>query len=226
MIKLVAFDWNGTLFADTYTGYISTKEVFKILNLEFISFKTFIHYFEIPVKNFYMALGVSEEEVVAKTSLIQNTFHPHYERNAAKTRTRAYTKRLLIWLRNNKINSIIFSNHIDQSLRKQLKRLGIESYFDEVMANSHLESAFKGRTKKEKLQEYIKKKGLLVEEVLIVGDTVEEIEISKEIGAVSVAITHGNCSLARLKKARPDFLISSLKEIINIIKRINDASVI
>lgn len=221
MIKLVAFDWNGTLFADTYTGYISTKEVFKILNLEFISYKTFVQHFEIPVKNFYMALGASEEELIAKTSIIQSTFHPNYEQKAAKVRTRAHAKKLLQWLKREQINSIIFSNHPEDPLKKQLKRLKIESYFDAVIANSHIDNAFKGRNKKEKLKEYLKDKGYLAKEILIVGDTTEEIEIGKQLNVTAVAITHGNCSILRLKRAKPDFLISNLKEIIDIIKSKN-----
>lgn len=221
MIKLVAFDWNGTLFADTYTGYVCTQAVSKMLKLEPVSFKTFLQYFEIPVKNYYLALGVSEEELILKASQIQNTFHPHYERQAIKVRTRAYTKRVLEWLKSKKINSIIFSNHTEEPLKKQLKRLKIEQYFTVVLANSHIEAAFKGRSKKDKLENYLKENNFSIEEVLIVGDTVEEIEIGKQLGITTVAITHGNCSISRLKKAKPDFLISNLKQVIEIIKSKN-----
>lgn len=218
MIKLVAFDWNGTLFADTYAIYKSDNEVAKLLNIKPISFKIFQKYFDVPVKRFYLALGVSEKELDKKTSQIAQTFHSNYEVLVAKARSRAYAKELLRWLIKNNVRSVIFSNHISESIQKQLKRLKLEKYFSEVIANSHLESALKGRNKKEKLKNYIDDNKFLPSETLIIGDTVEEIEIGKELGVTCIAITHGNCSLARLKAAKPDHLVNSLKDIVGIIK--------
>jgi len=218
MIKIVAFDWNGTLFADTYAIYKSDNEVAKLLNIKPPSFKTFQKYFDVPVKRFYLALGVSEEELDKKASQIAHTFHSHYEVLAAKVRTRAYAKELLRWLAKNNIRSVIFSNHILEAIKRQLKRLKIEQYFSEIIANSHLEAALEGRSKKEKLSSFIEDNNYLTKEVLIIGDTVEEIEIGKELGVTCITITHGNCSLARLKVAKPDYLINSLKDIVGIIK--------
>lgn len=221
MIKLVAFDWNGTLFADTFAIYESNEENFKQLNIKPISFRTFQKYFDVPVKKFYLALGVPEAQIDKKASQIANTFHTNYEIRAAKARSRAYAKELLRYLTKNKIRSVIFSNHILESIQKQLKRLKLDKYFSCILANSHLESALLGRSKKEKLKEYMNDNKFLKDEVLIIGDTVEEIEIGRELDIVTIAITHGNCSIARLKAAKPDYLIYNLKEVIDIIKKLN-----
>ncbi|MBI2599078.1 HAD family hydrolase, partial [Candidatus Curtissbacteria bacterium] len=58
-------------------------------------------------------------------------------------------------------------------------------------------------------------------EVLVIGDTTEEVEIAKSLGCISVAITDGNVSTARLKAAKPNYLINNLKEIIPIIENLN-----
>lgn len=221
MIKLVAFDWNGTIFADTFAIYESNNESFKLLNIKPISFKTFQKYYDVPIKRFFMALGASEEDLDKKASQIANAFHSQYELRVAKVRSRAYAKELLKYLTKNKIRSVIFSNHILESIEKQLKRLKLDKYFSCILANSRLESALLGRTKKEKLKKYMEENKLLVNEVLIIGDTVEEIEIGRELEVTTAAITHGNCSTVRLKKARPDYLISSLRNLIRIIERIN-----
>lgn len=222
MIKLVAFDWNGTLFADTYAIYKSDNEVAKLLNIKPVTFKAFQKYFDVPVKRFYLALGVSEEELDKKTHLIAQTFHSQYEKLAGKVRSRAFANQVLEWLSRNDISCVIFSNHIVESIKMQLKRLNLDNYFLEVIANSHLESAFKGRGKKAKLKSYIDNQKLSLGEVLIIGDTVEEIEIGKELGVTTIAITHGNCSITRLKAAKPDYLINSLKAVIDIIKKLNN----
>lgn len=220
MIKLVAFDWNGTLFADTRAIFESDNEVIKLLNLKPVSFKTFQEYFDVPVEKYYLALGVSIEELNRKTSEIQKAFHTNYELRAAKVRTRSGAKELLSWLSKNKINSVIFSNHVITPIKKQLKRLKIENYFSEVLANSNLETAFKSRSKKERLQNYMRNNNVLADETMIIGDTIEEIEIGKEIGVITVAITNGNCSKTRLKAKKPDYLINNLKELIGVVQKI------
>lgn len=221
MIKLVAFDWNGTIFSDTYAIYESVNEVFKSLKLNSITLKDFQNYFDVPVTKTYLGLGAPEELLNKRAKDIVRVFHSSYEPRAAKVRTRAYAKELLEWLSKNNIESIIFSNHIDEPIKKQLKRLKIEKYFSEVLANIELDSSFNGRNKHEKLKNYLTANKLSPDEVLIVGDTIEEIEIGKDIGAIVVALTGGNCSTLRLKKHKPDYLIHNLREVIGVIKGIN-----
>lgn len=223
MIKLVAFDWNGTIFADTNAIYEGDNEVLKLLRIKPVSLSTFRKYFDVPVKNYYLALGASEKAINEKSQQIANTFHSYYEPRAAKIRTRSNAKKLLDWLSENKVDSVIFSNHITESIKKQLKRLKIESYFSQVLANSHLEVALKNRSKKDRLRYYMEKKECKSSETLIIGDTVEEIDIGRELGTVVISITHGNCSISRLKTAKPDYLINDLKEVIGIIAKLNTA---
>lgn len=217
MIKLVAFDWNGTIFADTFAIYKSNKEVLKSFGLTPVSFKTFQKYYEVPIKGFYLALGFPEKQLRINAKLINSTFHAHYEMRISKIRTRAGAKEVLRYLLKNNIASVIFSNHIAESIKKQLKRLKLEGYFLDIIANSHIESALWQRSKKERLEKYMNIRKIFPDEVLIVGDTTEEIEIGKELGVQTAALTHGNCSIVRLKTARPDYLIYSLKEVIKII---------
>ena len=92
MIRLVAFDWNGTLFADTHAIYESNSESFELLNIKPISFKIFQKYYDVPIKKFFLALGVSEEDFDRKVSQIAHAFHSHYEPRATKVRGRAHAK--------------------------------------------------------------------------------------------------------------------------------------
>lgn len=218
MIKLVAFDWNGTLFADTLAIYESVNEIFKSLNLKTVSLKDFQNHFDVPVTKTFLGLGMPKAIMDKNASEIVQTFHSCYEPRSEKVRTRVFARQLLEWLSKNGIKSIIFSNHIDEQIKKHLKRLKIEKYFSEVIANSNIHSSYKGRQKHEKLKNYLVENKIKASEVLIVGDSIEEIEIGKDLGVIVAAITDGNCSTRRLVQHKPDYLINNLNEVIRIIK--------
>lgn len=221
MIKLVAFDWNGTLFSDTSAILEGVNEILRLFKLKPASLGDFQKHFDVPINKTYLGLGISGEEFNKKSSFIAETYHTFYEKRVSKTRTREGTKDLLNWISKNNIASIIFSNHIGEPIKKQLKRLKIEKYFIEIIANTHIEVSLSGRSKKDKLKSFIEDKKFLPTETLIIGDTIEEIEIGKELGTVTVAITNGNCSITRLKAKNPDYLINNLNETVNIIKKLN-----
>lgn len=218
-IKLIAFDWNGTLLADTQVNLRASNFNFKKFGLKQISLTRFQKTFHIPVSRFWLEHKGKTEDLDAQSK----NFHRLYETHANKTRTRAGSKPLLSWLKKYGIKRMIYSNHIAPDIIKQLMRLNIFEYFDEVLARSvedgHTQVHF--RNKEQKLLDYIKRNNLKPKEILTVGDTEEEIEIGKKYGYHTVAITGGYNSTARLKKHKPDFLIHNMKDLIPIIKKLN-----
>lgn len=223
MIKLVAFDWNGTILADTYAVFEADNEIIKYLGLKPNTFFRFRKYFDVPVIKYFEALGADKKQLHEESEKIAKIFHDYYEPRAQKVRTRSHARTVLVWLEKQKIPTAIFSNHVTDKIHNQLKRLRIEKYFREVLANDSNHSAYRMRSKQNRLLKYMEEKSLTPKEVLIVGDTVEEIQIAKEIGCMCVAITQGNCAADRLEKAKPDYLIGDLGNLINIIREINSA---
>jgi len=97
----------------------------------------------------------------------------------------------------------------------------MKDYIKKLLADTTLDSSMKGRNKKEKLIDYIKSNNFKKSEVMIIGDSPEEVEIGKDAGIKTIAITGGYYSTSRLVKSKPDFLINNLIELIEIIKKIN-----
>lgn len=221
MIKLVAFDWNGTLFADAQAVCDACNHFIAAMGGKPITLTTYREKFVVPVIDFYESIGLPREKVLKNTIKNAEIFHKYYELRASTIRSRSNSKLLLQWLEQNNISSVIFSNHIVARIQEQIERLSIAKYIDKVIANSQLDEALKGRNKYEKLADYIKTKNLTSKEVLIIGDSSEEVEIAKNIGSISVAITHGHYSTARIKASKPDHLISDLRETINIVRELN-----
>ena len=222
MIKLVAFDWNGTLFADAQAVCDACNHFIKAVGGKPINLAIYREKFVVPVIDFYESIGLPRAKVLKNSKKNAEIFHKYYELRASTIRSRANSKLLLHWLSELNISSVIFSNHIVKGIEEQIERLSIAKYIDKVIANSQLDEALKGRNKQGKLAEYIRTKKLNPNEVLIIGDSSEEVEIAKNIGSASIAITHGHYSTPRIKASKPDYLINDLKEVIKIITDLND----
>lgn len=221
MIKLVAFDWNGTLIADTWPILEGVNKVLKTFGKKPVSHKEFLEHFDVPVSIAYKNHGLDIDSIENGHEKVSQIFHPYYENRVANIRTRSNAKKVLIYLKKMGIKIIIFSNHTQYGVEKQLKRLKLTAYLEAVLANPERHHALIKRAKGERLKDYLSAKKLLPDEVLIVGDTIEEIQIAKSLGSMVCSITHGNCSTRRLKAAKPDYLISDLGQVINIVRNIN-----
>jgi len=223
MIKLVAFDWNGTLLSDTNAALIAENSVLKSVGAKTITLLKFQQTFDIPVIKFWRAIGLTEKRLKKNIVSIEDTFHNNYEKLVNQARTRSGTKEVLQWLRQKHILRIIYSNHNLPNIHRQLARLKISHYLDAVLArkDQHDQSHVFDRSKQQKLFAFVKQHKLKPREVISVGDTEEEIQIGKQYGYRTVGLTGGYNTAARLKNQKPDFLIHNMKDLIKIIKKLN-----
>ena len=219
-MKLVIFDWNGTLLADAHACLDADNHVLQTFGGKPIDLNTYRKTVVIPAIDFLIQHGCDRNRLIKETKLLGNVFHHSYEPRASKVRTRINAHKLLHWLHRNKITSIIVSNHTVVGIESQLQRLKLEKYFSKLLANTDLVSSMKKRGKKEKVEDYLKDTTFKKSEVTIIGDSPEEVEIGKHLGITTIAITDGLYSTPRLIKSNPDYLITNLKEVIDIIKNI------
>lgn len=220
MIKLIAFDWNGVLIADAQASADTVSDILQSYGRPAMSLRTYRDVFEVPVKNMYRKLGFGEAEIEREGARIQEMFHGRYEPRIAHVRTRTGARRLLQWLSERNIECAIFSNHTVEGIEHQLKRLNIGRYFSHVLANDKYQ-AMNGQTKGERLKNFLAKRQLKKNEVLIIGDSAEEIAIGKNLGLITVGITGGYCAATRVRTAKPDHLIHNLEDLIDVIKMYN-----
>lgn len=218
MIKLVVFDWNGTLFDDTklVLKAANASEV-KLLGIPQISLAQYRENYDAPLHRFYENLGISRETFDAKSAEIAASFHPIYEPLAAHAHTRPGTKKMLQTLKNRGISSVILSNHTVEGICLQLSRLKLVDLFDAVLANGEAEEMHH-TSKRHRLEQYLGEVTIDPSEVIIVGDTIEEIRIGHSLGLRIVSITGGNNSEIRLKDAQPNAIIHTVSELIDIME--------
>ena len=222
MIKLIAFDWNGTLLSDTEITVRAENKALKAIGIKPTTKKRFQETFDIHIIKYWENIGFTKQFVKKHLRTIEDVFHTSYKKLSSKARTRSGVKEVLRFIKDSGIKSVIYSNHDIPDIKKHLDRLKIEKFINDMLANPGDErlQVFI-RHKEQKLHNYCAKNKLKPYEIISVGDTEEEIEIGKKFGYHTVGITGGYNSTARLKKHHPDFLIHNMKDLIGIIKKLN-----
>lgn len=211
--KHIVFDWNCTLLDDIQAMHSCTNLLLESEGLPAIPVETFQDHYTIPFDRLYRNMGFNDEQVKRLMSLENSAFHDHYEPLAAKAGLRAGASEILNHAQKHGVQNLILSNHLVDPIRTQLRRLEIEQHFAEVLAYADRTTQFRDMTKGERLRRFMAQHHAAAEAVMIVGDSIEEIDIAREQNLISVAITGGCVSEARLAAEKPDYLIHSLHEL-------------
>ena len=213
MIKTIVFDWNGVLLADTRACWAADNHVLRTFGGKPVSLKIYQDTMIIPAVDFYCQHGCDKGELIKNYQKLGKVFHDYYEPRVAKCRSRKGALELLKWLKDKSIASIILSNHTVEGIEFQLERLKLADHIGQIFANGRQDNSMKARNKAEKLKQLIKDKNYKNEEILIIGDSPEEIEMGKSLGIATVAITGGYYATHRLKQSQPYYLINHLSEL-------------
>lgn len=220
MIKVVVFDWNGTIIADTEAVREADNFLIKKFGGRTPSYYEYISTQSDSSIGFYLHYGCKEKKLVSNIQLAGELQHNFYEKRAAKCRSRKGAKELLKWINKMNVESIILSNHTKDSINLHLKRLTLNEYVSHVFAHNLKEGFLKPHNKLKKLKHFMKLHKVNQNEVAVIGDSPEEIYAGNKLGMYTIAITGGCHSKHKLKKAKPNKIVGNLKECIKILKKI------
>ncbi len=210
--KIIAWDWNGTLLDDTHIVLESTNAVLAHLQRPAIDRATFHKHYNIPLASFYRNIGMTEAEIKIVYA-DNNLFHDYYEARVDNAPLRDGAADVLKHTQQAGVASFILSNHVVAPIRGQLQRFDIEDYFTDILAFPSRELQFRDLNKAQRLRKLLNETGTAPKDVLIIGDTPEEIEIAHDMGLTGVAIAGGCIAAERLAAAKPHYLIHRLPEL-------------
>jgi len=213
----VFFDWNGTIIPDTKPSVMADNLCLELLGVSPKTVKIYRKTFIFPVSAYYEYHGADPREIERLKDEICRVFTERYEQMIVRCRTRKGTRELLEFLKKRRINSLILSNHYYSGIVKHLERLKLSKYFSVILSNPDVVSTI-GKSKDQRLEDYLISNKLNPSKVIIIGDSCEEIELAKQFGLFSIAITDGYVSTQRLRQAKPNEVVSHLGQVIDIIK--------
>lgn len=211
--KGICFDFDGTL-ADTRIGVIRTfQATFREMGLEVPS-----------EEKISSTIGLVLPEAFGKASSQINT--PQLAEEAASIYRRVFPEvgmavttafegvpQLLETLRESGIIMMVTTSRSHASLEALAEQLGIRSYF---VAMYGAEDVVNHKPAPDLVNLALEKQNLRPEEVLVVGDTVFDLLMGQGAGCAVCGVTWGNHSAAQLRCAKPDFVVDTISELLQL----------
>jgi len=204
--KHIIWDWNGTLINDIWLVVEIMNKMLKKRNLPRIDSKKYRNIFDFPVTKYYSKLGFDfSNESFEK---LTNEFISEYYQRFNECKLFNEVKEVLEKIRDRGISQSILSASKEDVLIEKIKYYGIDKYFSRIIG---LENHY-AESKIERGKKWIAKLNLNPQEVLLIGDTIHDYDVSKHIGCDCLLIANGHHSYKRLASLGID-VIGTLKEI-------------
>jgi len=201
-VKLIIFDVNGTLFNDTQIFWEAINGIFPKYGKERLPIETLQEKFGQPWTGIYREFGITE--AMASDDELYAAYNELYESQGSPIPASGL-KEALDWLESRGILLAIASTQQNAITIPLLEKFGLAWKFfkisgsvsDKTMALRNIMAAI----------------GLFPEQAAYVGDQEGDVNHAKEAGCVSIAFCGGLHDKERLKKAEPDFIIESMREL-------------
>lgn len=109
----------------------------------------------------------------------------------------------------------VISNKARAFVVQQLRELGVRKYFKAVIGGDDLKCA---KPSPCPVNDILRKYGIKKREAIIIGDMALDIETGKNAGIHTCGVTYGIGDVGEIKKMQPDFVISRIPKLKEIIK--------
>ncbi len=206
-MNTIIWDWNGTLLNDLDVCISSINVLLKKRNLPLLNKKVYKEVFSFPVKDYYEAVGFdfSKEDF----SIPAHEFIDLYEKNVKNCSLHLAVKRVLQYFKDKGIRQFVLSAMHQNMLEQTLDYNGILSYFDGIAGlNDHY-----AVSKIERGRQLIEEFQIEKNDAKIIGDTIHDFEVARELGIECILVADGHQSKERLKTTGTN-IVSSLDQLI------------
>ena len=189
----IVWDWNGTLLNDVNLNCaIMNRMLRKRGKAPVPSLEEYRRIFGFPIKDYYeragFDFGVENYETVA------DEYMTMYRRDSMDSRLFPGTRQVLFDFKYSGVRQVILSASQRDCLLEQIGRLKIQDAFDEVLALNHCLA----HSKAELAEEWMKQNRLSGEDLLFIGDTLHDYEVSRRVGASCLLVAAGHQDKERL----------------------------
>lgn len=190
--KAIIWDWNGTLLDDAELCIKSMNSLLNKRKLKVLDKNSYREIFTFPVKEYYEKAGFDFASEPFEVPAMQ--FIDLYYRDFETAILFPEVKKVLQFFNKKGYNQSILSAMEHEKLMSSLKEKGIIHYFENITGiNDHY-----AHSKVEIGKDLIRKISFSKPEIVMVGDTLHDLEVAHELGIDCVLIANGHQSKERL----------------------------
>ncbi len=184
--KHIVWDWNGTILDDVELCVDVGNNLFRRKNIPTITVEKYKSIFTIPVKDYYIAAGFNfKDESFEK---IGKEWMDEYEERKYECSLHKGLIEVMEKFKRSGVGQSILSAYKQDNLNSMVNKFGLDKYLDHVVGLDNIYAASKLHLGKELMSVLGNGHG----ETLLIGDTVHDYDVAKEIGADCVLIAAGH----------------------------------
>ena len=208
--RAIIWDWNGTLLNDTDLCLNCMNSLLTARELKMLNKNQYKDIFTFPVKDYYEQAGFDfskENFEIPATEFIELYYKELHQADLHSSVTDVLEK-----VKEKGLHQSILSAMEHVYLLDSLKSKGVYHFFDEVSGiNNHY-----AHSKQEIGLDLVNKLGFEKDEILIIGDTLHDLEVAEGLGVDILLIANGHQSRDRLEAKTPN-VIDRIEEVLNIL---------
>jgi phosphoglycolate phosphatase len=192
-MQTVIWDWNGTLLDDIDFCVSAINSLLKKRNLAQLNRELYKDVFTFPVQNYYEAIGFNFEK--EQFAIPANEFMKIYTSGVNQCKLHPSSVEILSYFKTCDVRQFVLSAMKQELLEETLKHQSIFNFFEGVFGvNNNY-----GISKIERGKQLISELKLNRNETWIIGDTIHDFEVAKELRIKCILIADGHQSEERLQ---------------------------
>jgi phosphoglycolate phosphatase len=188
----IIWDWNGTLLDD---AWLCVEVINRILTSRGMNTTTLCEYqehFDFPVMNYYLKLGFDFS--VNGFDEVAQQYIKDYESQLGRCRLQDRAVGTIEKFRNEGLAQSVLSACQSDSLNTALEAFGLKGFFEDIAGLDD----YYAHSKVDVGKKLLKSISTSPEEILLIGDTTHDYEVSQQMGIDCVLIPAGHQSKRRL----------------------------
>ena len=191
--KHIIWDWNGTLLDDVEVVINVMNSLLKKRKMPVIDRERYLQIFDFPVINYYITLGFDFS--LEPFEIIANEYVELYRDAYSACNLQQDAKKILKLINDSNITQSILSASEQTYLDESVNFYKISDFFVKLLGlNDHY-----AVSKVESGKIFLQDLSLNPKEVLLIGDTIHDYEVSKAIGCDCILVTCGHQHLNKFK---------------------------
>jgi phosphoglycolate phosphatase len=190
----VIWDWNGTLLDDLDLCIDVMNGLLECRGLPLLDRARYHAVFDFPVRAYYERLGFDFRQDSFEQLSVE--FIAGYEARRTESRLQPGAREVLAALQLAGLTQSVLSAYRGETLREIVGHFGLTPYFVRLTG---LENIY-AHSKTERGRTWVAELGLPGNDILMIGDTLHDLEVAEALGVDCVLVAAGHHSAERLRQ--------------------------